>query len=291
MWFWLALASAFFGALDIIINKKALHKVSPALLAWSAFALSIPPLIYFSFKEGIPNLNLVFLIGVFGSSLAFVFAKTIFNSALKKNLISKILPLTAFSGIFTYVFGLIFLSESIRPIPVLGLLSIIFGSYILNVDQAREDITKPFKLLFLRKESALFLLAVLLGSLTSILDKAAINNTAPASPVFTLLIEQIIMSVIMYGYLIKKENKTWFKELKNNFWMLSLNSLSFLIVGLLVMNAYSHGGPVALVVGVKRLQIFFVLLMGYLFFKDKPTKLVWLATAIMILGVLMIKLG
>ena len=50
-------------------------------------------------------------------------------------------------------------------------------------------------------------------------------------------------------------------------------------------------GPVALVIGVKRLQIFFMLLMGYLFFKDKTTKHIWVATFIMVLGVLMIRLG
>lgn len=200
MWFWLAFASAFFGAADVILNKKVLHKVSPALSAWSLFALSIPPLIFLSLREGMPALNLIFFLSVFASSLVFVFARTIFNDALKQNLISKILPLTAFSGIFTYIFGLMFLSESIRPIPLFGLLSIVFG-------------------------------------------------------------------------------------------ILFLNSIVVLIIGLLIFNAYGQDGPVALVMGVKRLQIFFILLMGYLFFKDKPTKHVWIATAIMILGVLMIKVG
>ncbi len=108
MWFWLAFASALFGAIEVILSKKALHKVSAALMAWSLFALSLPPLFLLTLREGIPALNLTFFVGVFGSSLAFVFAKTIFNNALKQNLISKILPLTSFAGIFTYIFGLIF---------------------------------------------------------------------------------------------------------------------------------------------------------------------------------------
>ncbi len=117
------------------------------------------------------------------------------------------------------------------------------------------------------------------------------NNTNPISPVFTLFIEQIIMSVMLGAYLIKRESTTWFQMLRKNFGILLLTSVFFLVVSLFVFNAYTHDGPVALVLGVKRLQIFFVLLMGYLFFKDKPTKHVWIATAIMILGVLMIKLG
>lgn len=291
MWFWLALGSAVLGAIEVVINKHSLNKVSAAVLTWSIFTLSIPPLAYFALKDSIPATNQIFFVGVVGSSLAFVFAKTITNQTLKQNLVSKVFPLTAFSGIFTYIFGLVLLSESIRLVPVLGLLSVIFGSYILNADQAKEDFLKPFKLLFQTKASVFFLIAIMLGSLTAIFDKLSLNNTTPVSPAFTMLAEQIIMSFVLTIYLLTRESKTWAVELKNNFGILLLSSSIFLIVGFLVFYSYGTGGPVALVLGVKRLQIFFILLMGYLFFKDKPTKHVWLATAIMILGVLMIKLG
>ena len=290
MWFWLALASAVLGAVDVILSKRILHKVSPSVLSWATFTLPIPLLFILSLKDGIPTLNLIFYVGVFGSSLAFVFAKTIFNNALKQNLISKIMPLAAFSGVFTYIFGLILLSESIRLVPVIGLISVVLGSYILNADQAKEDFLKPFKIVFATKTSVFFLIAVMLGSLTAVLDKLGLNNTTPKSPVFVLLIEQIIMSIMLAPYMLRKENKIWAKELKNNFLALFLNSVIFLMVGLVVMYAYTDG-QVALVMGIKRLQIFFILMMGYLFFKDKPTKHIWVATAIMILGVLMIKLG
>ena len=291
MWFYLALISAVLGAVDVVLNKKCLNKVSAAVLTWSLFTLSIPPLAYLALKDGIPSLNQVFFIGVFGSSLAFIFAKTIINETLKQNAVSKIYPITAFAGVFTYFFGLIMLSESIRPVPILGLLSVVFGSYILNADQAREDFLKPFKLLFLKKSSIIFLIAIMLGSLTAVFDKLGLNNTTPTSPVFIIFVEQIIMSIMMGAYLLKKESKTWFSEVKNNFGILFLNSIVFIIVGLFVFNSYGNDGPVALVLGVKRLQIFFILLLGYLFFKDKPTRHAWLATGMMILGVLMIRLG
>lgn len=291
MWFWLSFGAAIIGAVDVIISKKALCKVSATVLAFCLFALTIPILIYTSWLEGIPVLNSFFFIGVFGSSLIFVFSKTITNQVLKQNLISKILPLTAFTGFFTYIFGLLFLSETIRTIPLIGLLSIVVGAYILNADQAKEDLLKPLKLLFLKKESLIYLFALMLGSLVVILDKWALINTVPNSPSFTLLIEQIIMSILLGVYMIKRERNTYLEEIKGNFGILALNSLTNLAIGFSLFYAYSLGGPVALVVGVKRLQIFLVLLMGYLFFKDKPTRHVWIATAIMVLGVLLIRLG
>jgi uncharacterized membrane protein len=291
MWFWLSLISTFLGAIDVILSKKILGKISPTVLTWFLFVSTVPILIILAYFEGIPVLSPYFFVATIASSLIFIFSKMITNNALKKNLISKIMPLASFSGFFTYIFGLTFLGESIRLIPLLGLFSIILGAYILNADQAREDFLKPFKLLFLKKESLIFILAVMMGSFTTILDKSAIASIVPSSPIFTLLIEQVVMSVFLGIYMLKKEGKTWSGEISNNFWLLTLNGIIFLAQGLLVFYAYNLGGPVALVVGVRRLQLFLILLMGYLFYKDKPTKHIWIATSIMILGVLMIKLG
>lgn len=291
MWFWLSLASAALGAVDIILNKRALNKVSAGVLSWAVYTFTIPLLIILSILEGMPVVNLVFWLSIIGSSITFALGKNLINDALKNNLISYIIPLTSFTAIFTYVFGLIFLGENIKAIPLLGLLSIVFGSYILNVDQAKEDVLKPFKLLFTTRASLLFLFALMITSFTAIFDKLSILNSTPSSPTFIMLMDQILMSVLLTGYLIAKEKKTWALQVKQNFWLLLLNSAILLVISYLVFVAYASEGPVALVLGIKRLQIFFALILGYLFLKDKPTKLTWIATFIMILGTIMIKLG
>lgn len=290
MWFWLAFGSAVLGSVDVILNKQCLNKVSAAVLTWSLFALTLPIIAYLALKGGAPNFNVIFFAAVAGSSLTFVFAKTITNETLKQNSVSKVFPLTAFSGVFTYIFGLLLLSETIRPIPLIGLFSVVFGSYILNADQAREDLLRPFKLLFLTRASVLFLIAIMLGSLTAVFDKLGVINTNPTNPAFMIFVEQAVMSALLFGYMARKESNTWVVQLKDNFRILILNSLVFLVVTLLVFNAYVDG-PVALILAIKRLQIFFVLVLGYLFFKDKPTRHAWIATLIMFMGVLMIKLG
>lgn len=290
MWFWYALGSAVLGGIDITLNKQSLHKVSAAVLTWCVFTFSIPLVAFVALKSGIPSISQIFYVGIMGSSIFFVFGKTLMNVVLKDNLVSKIFPLSAFSGFFTYVFGLIILGENIRLIPLVGLASIIFGSYILNADQAREDLLRPFKLLFTSKPSMIFLLGMALSSLTTIFDKMGINNTSPTSPAFVLLCENIIMSGILGVFILTKERRTWPKDLTGNFKLLLLNAIVYAAVSLLIMYAFA-GGPVALATGIKRLQIFFVLILAFLFFKDKPTKHTWIATAVMIVGALMIKLG
>ncbi|MBI4226620.1 hypothetical protein HY612_05915 [Candidatus Roizmanbacteria bacterium] len=49
-------------------------------------------------------------------------------------------------------------------------------------------------------------------------------------------------------------------------------------------------GPVALVHGVKKLEVIFVLALGYFLFGDKPTRGSWIAASVMIFGVVLIKL-
>lgn len=289
MWFWLALGSSVFGAIDVILNKKALSKVSPVLLSWALFTLTIPILIPIAISQGLPSINSLFIIAVLGSSLTYVFSKTLLNYSLQQSLISKILPLTAFSGLFSYIFGVILLSETIRLIPVLGLCSIVIGSYILNADQAKEDLLKPFKLLFSSKNSILLLISIILAGLTVILDKIGLINTFPQNPTIVMLTEQIVMSLGLTAYLLKKQ-KDWVYDLKKNFKILFINSLVFLAIGFMIFYAYLDG-PAALIIGIKRLQIFFILILGMILFKDKPTKHSWIASAVMVLGVLMIRLG
>ncbi|NMB91264.1 EamA family transporter [candidate division WWE3 bacterium] len=290
MWFWLAFCSAITGAVEITLNKKVLNKVSATVLTWSLFTLSLPLIAYFAIKNGLPSLNQMFFLGVVASSLTFIFSKTISNETIKNNSVSKVFPLAAFNGFFTYIFGLLFLSESLRLVPVIGLFLTIIGSYILNADQAKEDLLKPLKLLFTNKSYLLFLFAIMLNALTAIFDKIGINNTQPINAAFTLLVEDMIMIVILTAYLFKKEHKKWFKEFKDNFVILLANGLTYGISTLLVFSAFT-GGPIALVLGIKRLQIFFVLIFSYLFLRDKPTRYSWIAAIVMSLGTLMIKLG
>lgn len=289
MWFWLAFSASIIGSIDVILNKHCLKNVSALVLSWALFTLPLPFLLFFAIKGGVPSLTQLFYVGAIGSSLAFVFSKTITSGVYKKNNLSKIFPLTSFAGIFNYVLGLLFLSETIRPIPLLGLFTVIVGSYFLNLDQAKEGFLKPFKMLFANKTSLLFLFSMFLNSLTSIFDKIGITNTHPTSPIFTLFVENVLMSILLTGYLCKKQ-PGWFRELKTNFSSLLINSGVYQMKSLVVFTAFI-GGPVALVMGIARLQIFFILLLSYFFFKDRPSKHVWFASFIMALGVLLIKLG
>jgi len=289
MWFWYAIGSAFVSAISIILNKKALKNINASLVSWSLFAFSIPILAYPALKDGWPKLNAIFWIAITASVVSFAYAKTLTLKSLKGSLMSKIVPLAFFMVLFNYLFGLIFLSESLRLIPIIGLIFIIAGGYFLKVEEAKEDILKPFKLLLTNKGSRAYLLAMIIMPLTSIFDKYGLKNIQPVNQSFLLLLENFITTVLI-GFYMTKNDHNWVKNLKVNFKTLFINGLVYAGVALLFLYGITTGA-VALVSGVKKLEVFFVLIFGWLLFGDKPKRGVWIGSLIMLVGVTLIKLG
>lgn len=290
MWFWLAIVSALTSAISVTLNKKTLRQVNASLVSWTLFAFSLPFLVYPSFINGIPKLNLTFWIATLGSVAVFTFAKTLSLKSLRGSLMSELVPLGFFNVVFQYVFGLIFFSEQLKLISIIGLILIIVGGYILKVEEAKEDLLKPFKLLFTNKNAFYYLIAMILMTASSVFDKTAMINMFPLNQSFYLLLNNALSTLIITFYL-SKNNLKWVYEIKSNFWVLFASAFAQVIVSLSYLIGITTGGALVLVLGVKKLQVFFVLILGWLFFKDKPKRGVWIGSLIMLLGVILIKIG
>lgn len=289
MWFWFAIGAAVISAVSITLNKKALKNVSPSLVAWSLFTFSIPFLIYPALKNGLPTINNLFVIGIIGSVITYTYSKVLALRSLKSSLMSDVVPLAFFAVFFQYILGLLFLSESIKILAIVGLSLIVIGGYILKVTEMKEDFLRPFKLLLSNNESRAYLFAMIITAVAAIFDKICIQNVQPTNQAFVLLIENILTVILLTGYLVKK-NQNWVSNLRANFWSLSLNGFAYLILSLLFFYGITTGA-VALVSGVKKLEVFFVLILGWFLFNDKPKKEVWIGSLIMLVGVALIKLS
>ncbi len=287
MWFWYSLSAATLSAVSVIINKRVLKNVSPLLLSWSLFSLSIPLLFVVAFKDGMPKVNGMFFFGALGSALFFVFAKNISLDVIKNHDLSRIYPLSSIGPLFAYVLALIFLSEHIRPIALAGILCIAAGTYTLNIEQAKEHILKPFGLLFGHKGSFLFLVAVFLSTCSALFDKIGVTNTFPTNAAATLLLENICMGILL-GTLLTKHDRTWIHKVRIHFVKLFIASVIYSAMGILLLTGFAEG-PLAFAYVIKKTEIFFILFMSYIFFKDRLTKHVWFASALMLIGIFLIK--
>lgn len=289
MWFWYAIGSALTSAVSIILNKRALKNINSSLVSWALFAFSIPFLIYPAFKDGWPNVNLLFWLAVTASVITFAYAKTLALKSLKGSLMSEVVPLVFFAVFFQYIFALIFFSESIKLIQIIGLIFIVIGGYTLKIEEAREDFLRPFKLLFTNKNAFMYLFATFIMTVTTIFDKAGLLNVKPVNQSFLLLVQNV-MTTVLIGVYLSKKNLNWIKDLKINFWTLFLNGIVYVLLNLFWLYGITTGA-IALVSGIKKLEVFFVLIIGWLFLGDKPKKGVWLGCLIMLFGVILIKFG
>lgn len=289
MWFWYAVISALTSAISVTLNKISLYKVNASLVSWTLFAFSLPFLIYPSLKDGIPKLNLYFWLATLGSVIIFTYGKTMTLKSLKGSAMSNVVPLAFFSVLFQYIFGFIFFSEKLKLIPIIGLILIIVGGYIFKVEEAKEDFFRPFKLLFTNKIAFMYLLAMIMFAASSSLDKVAMLNMQPLNQSFYLFLGNVLSTVIITFYLSKKDIK-WVSEIKKNFWVLFASAFVYTIVSLTYLIGITTGGALALVSGVKKLEVFFILLFGLILFGDRPKKGVWIGSSIMLLGVVLTKL-
>lgn len=290
MWFYIALATSLISAVSIILNKRILKGVSPSVLTWCTLVLATPIIAIFAIKEGIPNLNILFLIGVVGSVIFYTISQITQYGAMKIADLSAIYPLVSLGPIFTLLVAFLPpLNEKPGLIAIVGILVTLFGTYVLNVSNAKEGLLKPIKMLFENKASVLMIFSVLVGSVVMVFDKLAINNTLPKNTTFALLIENILVIVGLLPILYLR-NKNFAKEIFNN-------KKIFIILG--VLNAFSTilafsatgGGNVGIVSAIFKAQLLFVLLFSFLVFKDRPKLETIIGSIIMILGVVLIKIG
>ena len=289
MWFWFAIGSALTSAISVILNKKALKNIDTSLVSWSLFAFSIPFLIYPAFKDGWPQVNNMFWVATIASIISFAYAKTLALKSLKGNLMSEVVPLAFFAVLFQYVLGLIFFSEVLKLTSIFGLVLIILGGYLLKVEEAKEGIFKPFKLLFTNKGAVMYLTAMAIMPFTSVFDKTGLMNMKNVNQSFLLLWENVATTLLI-GFYITRKNRNWIKEVKNNFFTLFLSGVVYATLSLFYLYGIT-GGSLALVSGVKKLEVFFILVIGWFLFKDRPKRGVWIGSFIMLLGVILIKVG
>ncbi len=290
MWFYFALATAFFSAISVIFDKRILKSASPSVLTWCTLVLSTPIIAAFAVKGGVPKINTLFIAGAAGSVLFYIISQIAQFRAMKMADLSAIYPLVSLGPVFTLLVAFFPpLYEKPGPVSIVGIVIILSGTYILNISNAREGLLKPIRLLFENKASALMVISVLVGSVIIAFDKLAINNTAPQNTTFVLLVENIVVIVCLSPVILLK-NKNAMREILDN-------KKPLIILG--VLNAFSTilafmatgSGNVGAVAAILKVQTLFVLLSGYIFLKDKPKPESVIGSIIMILGIVLIKTG
>jgi drug/metabolite transporter (DMT)-like permease len=189
-----------------ICTKYLLRDARPAMVAWIVNAASLPLLALGTFVVtqctlGVPFAQLVmlcwwhplhfdsvFVLALLLSAVLNWAATRLSTKALDQADASLVSPLLTFNPAFTLFLALFALGEIPGVRETLGVIIILIGSYLLEVEQAQTSIFAPFLVLIHTPGVVLAVLASALWGTTTVLEKLAIRHLSPPSgPLVALL--------------------------------------------------------------------------------------------------------
>lgn len=183
MWAILALTTALLTSFNPILYKRILEESGPVAVVWGVNGLALPLLAAttFALTPTWPQVDGLFLIGIFGSATLNVLAHLSSAQSLKLADASLVTPLLAFSPVFTVFISFLFLAESPEVRGLLGVMLVLVGAYWLNRGPGSDWLT-PFKSISVKPGVRLVLFAGLLWAITPVFEKSAIQHTSPENP-------------------------------------------------------------------------------------------------------------
>ncbi len=268
-WFLLAFISAVFSAVSAVSEKKALFSLDAFNFSFLISAVTL--LFCIPFFMNINNQD------IFSVSMQILFLKAILNAAaflfvmlsIKNLEISEALPLLALTPGLVAVSGVLFINDTLTLFEWFGIFLMLAGTYILEIKKNSKNYFEPFKGLFNSKKYLYVFLALILFTVTSLLDRVLLKDYN--LPPYTFMAFQQLFYAIIFAVVVLLKNKGItqpFSELtKKTFYLVVIVSVFTVIYRYTQIEA-TKLAPAALVLSVKRLSVLMAIIFGGRLFSE-----------------------
>ncbi len=282
-WFVLALISSLTLSMRELVVKKYGKDVSSALMSWGLsffmflFFLAVNVICSNYHKITLPYAKVLILAAMLDS-----LASVLYLSAIKKGNLSKIIPMLCFIPVVQLFAMPVLVNENLSAIGTAGVLVVVFGSYILNME-SWEGISSPIKSMFKDKSVMMMFAVACIWGVSSGFHKIGIKQT---DAVFWGVTEIGLITLFLFPFAFWKEKKTIsVPNLKKTIWPGVFSTMT-------VLSYYAaiSLGPVAYVSSVRRLGVLFSMVIGVLVLNEKTYRLSFAGGVIMISGAAIISL-
>ena len=214
----------------------------------------------------------------------------LYTRAIHDHALSPTLPYLAFTPVFVTVTGWLILSESVTGIGLSGVLLVVIGSWILNLEEREKSgwrsLLAPFCAIFRNTGSRWMLLVAAIYAFTAVGGKAAMQWLAPEQfgPLYFLLVGA--GTILVIGLQRPDALRIFTKKPMTNLIVAGL-------VGAMVITHFMALARVetAYMITVKRTSLLFGILYGAWLFGERHAIRYLLSGALMVLGVGLIVLG
>lgn len=285
-WFSLTLISAFCIATADALTRKYLQGYSARELVIVRFGMPGLLLLPLLVVQPMPELATEFWYWTAALIPLEVTAMLLYSQAIRDTSLSLTLPYLAFTPVFNTLTGYILLQEQVSVTGFLGILFVVFGAWLLNLEHARGerfDVFAPFRAIVTERGSRLMLITAALYSLTSVLGKGALAYTTPVF--FGTLYYVVIGFTVIVVFSIGASTPV------NVLWRKPVPHMAIgLFMGVMVVThffAIQHV-EVAYMIAVKRTSLLFGILYSVLLFHERARIEHFVAGGLMLAGVYLI---
>ena len=285
LWFTLSLGAAFFMASSAAYVKRFYGGVPPWEMALVPALYASPLSLFALLFVDVPRLGPNFMAAFAVLTPLFAGSFLLHYRAVRLSPLSLTMPFLSFTPVFVILTGDLLLGEHIGTGGVIGILLVMAGGYVLNLDSARYGVLGPIRAIFREPGSALMLLVAAIYSLTSVGGKLLILESSPLFAALT-----IFASVgPLLALILRLTGRIRLRDVLRH-------PLRGLGAGLLVFgdivchNLAISMTTAAYMVAIKRMAGIFSVIYGRVLFREKGILFRLLGTAIMTAGAVVIAL-
>jgi drug/metabolite transporter (DMT)-like permease len=282
-WIWLSLAAAGFMATEDALVKKFFGHHDPLVMAAFPLAFSLPFLLVTLPFVSVPaDLSWKFWVNYLTVMAAMGLTYFPYYRAINLSPLSLTVPFLSFVPVFALLFGLLFLDERASVWGLAGIGLVVIGGYVLYLDRVREGGWRaPFRAIMAEPGSRLMIMTAAVWGLASVVGKAAMIQSSPWFMVVSL---SLVLNPILLAVIILKRGRQVVG-------LLGKSPVKGLVVGAVFFgHSVFHNLGVVLVqtaymLSVKRLNVLFILIYGWLLFRERHLGLRLAGVVTMLAGV------
>ncbi len=238
----------------------------------------------------LPQVDGIFIIALFASVVLNWAATLLSTYALAKADASLVSPLLTFNPAFTLLVAWFAISETPGLRQTVGVAVILFGAYLLEVEEARAGLLAPLRVLLRRPGTLLALVASAVWGTTTVLEKLAIEHMRPPSGPFVALAGTVLMVALLTPNAFLSTVKTGTPEQKRGWHGLCVHPRALLLAVVLSGIAPLFGftaialGFVGYVTALFKLSAVFTIVWAWLFLGEGNIRQRLLGTVVMLVG-------
>jgi drug/metabolite transporter (DMT)-like permease len=292
VWLVLAILTAFFESLKDVKSKQSLVYLDEYWVTWATQVIAVICLLPMLWTKGIPTIQPGFWPALLVGGSLNVVAFLLYIQAIKAADLSLTVPLIALTPLFMLVTSPIIVGEFPGPMDAIGVVMIVIGSYILNLQPRNHDTPRdfwaPLRSLLANPGCRKMLMVAGMWSITANLDKVGVANSSPFfwSVALFAFVAAGITPILIWR---RRSSSVSLPQIWPHWQLLALTgafsaaAIGFQMVAITL-------APVTQVIAVKRMSSLISILFGYFLFGEKNIRSRLTGGIVMIAGVVVITL-